>query len=331
MTRRLRRYAILIAALATIAVAFWLAIRPQPLIVQGEVEATRVDLAPRVTGRVEQLNADVGDTAKAGKVVVKLGSPQLLASLVSAEAALLVAKADRARVYSTRREIIDERKAQLERAEADIVLAKQIYDRQAQLVQEGHSPQQRMDEATNKLDAANRARDAAQANLELARRGSSDEEKALADARVKQAEATLEQTRTDVTELTIRAPVNGEVTTRVAELGVLFSPGAQLLSMIDLSDVWLTFNLREDLLAGLKVGDTFDVRVPAMANKIVTVHVTAINAQGQYANWRATKATGDFDLRTFEVRAKPVTPAEGLRPGMSGIVAWDRSASGSRK
>jgi len=331
MTRRFGRYAILVVALAAAVAAFWVAIRPQPLIVQGEVEATRVDLAPRVSGRVKKLNAEVGDTVKAGEAVIELESPQLQASLVSAEAALLVAKADRDRVYATRRETIDARKAELEKAQSDIVLAEQVYSRQKQLLQSGDAPQQRMDEATNKLDAARRARDAAQANLAFAQRGSSDEEKVLADARVKQAEATLEQTRTDVAELIIHTPVSGEVTTRVAELGVLFSPGAQLLSIVDLSDVWLTFNLREDLLAGLKTGDTFDVRFPALGGKTVTVRVTAINAQGQYANWRATKATGDFDLRTFEIRAKPVSAIGGLRPGMSGIVVWKRSAASERQ
>ncbi|MGO9485365.1 MAG: HlyD family secretion protein [Rhodomicrobium sp.] len=331
MIRRLGRYAILLIALIAAGVAFWVAIRPQPLIVQGEVEATRVDLAPRVSGRVKKLNADVGDTVKAGEVVIELESPQLQASLASAEAALLVAKADRERVYATRRETIEARKAELEKAESDIVLAEQVYNRQKQLLHSGDAPQQRVDEATNKLDAARKARDAAQANLAFAQRGSSDEEKALADARVKQAAATLEQTRTDVAELVIRAPVNGEVTTRVAELGVLFSPGAQLLSIVDLSDDWLTFNLREDLLAGLKTGDTFDVRFPALGGKTVTVRVTAINAQGQYANWRATKATGDFDLRTFEIRAKPVSAIGGLRPGMSGVVVWDRTARSERK
>lgn len=329
--RRLATYAVLVAILCAVGAAFWFAIRPPPLLVQGEVEATRVDLAPRVSGRIRELRADIGDSVSAGDLLIVLDSPQLRASLVTAEAALLVARADRNRVYSTRAEIIEARHAELEKAEADIVLAQAVYNRQRQLVQTGNTPQQRMDEATNSLDVALRAREAARANLALAQRGSSDEEKALADARVTQTAATLEQTRTDVAELTIRAPVAGEVTTRVAQLGELFSPGAPLLSIVRLDDVWFTFNLREDLLAGLAVEDRFEVRVPALSGRPVTVRVTAINAQGQYANWRATKATGDFDLRTFEIRARPVEAVAGLRPGMSGIVEWTRAGGRAQR
>ena len=124
--------------------------------------------------------------------------------------------------------------------------------------------------------------------------------------------------------LTISAPIAGQVTTRVAALGENFSAGAPLFSLIDMNNLWFTFNLREDLLGGLKIGDTFDVIVPALKSQVVPVRVTMINVQGQYATWRATRATGDFDLRTFEVRAVPRKPVDGLRPGMSAIVAWTK-------
>src|SRR5262249_43153862 len=148
------------------------------------------------------------------------------------------------------------------------------------------------------------------------------EERGLAAAQVKQAQATLGQRAVDIAELLIHAPIAAQITTRVAELGENFSPGAPLFSMIDLNDLWFTFNLREDLLGGLKIGDEFDVTVPALKSQTIHVRVTVINVQGQYATWRATRATGDFDLRTFEVRAIPVKPVEGLRPGMSAIAAW---------
>jgi len=161
--------------------------------------------------------------------------------------------------------------------------------------------------------------------LQLAVTGASPEERALAAAQVKQAEATLSQREADVSELIIHSPITGQVTTRVAELGENFSAGAPMFSLIDMHGLWFTFNLREDLLAGLKIGDQFEVTVPALAAKRITVRVTLINVQGQYATWRATRATGDFDLRTFEVRAVPTEPVEGLRPGMSAIAAWARA------
>lgn len=318
------RWVIGIGAVVALGVVLWFATRPPPLTVQGEVSADRVDISPRVSGRIAKLGADVGDTVKPGAVIAELESPALAASLIAARAALGVAKADLNRVNSTRPETIDARRAELEAAKADVVLYKETYDRQAQLLRTGNTPQQRADEATRNLESAIRKREAAEAALKLAIEGASPEERALAAAQVKQAEATLGQREADIAELTIRAPIAGQVTTRVAEIGENFSAGAPIFSLIDLGDPWFTFNLREDLLAGLKIGDRFELTVPALRGKKIPVHVTMINVQGQYATWRATRATGDFDLRTFEVRAKPDQPIEGLRPGMSAIAAWDR-------
>jgi HlyD family secretion protein len=271
-----------------------------------------------------KLGADVGDSVAQGAVIAELESPQLVASLIAARAALGVAKADLDRINSTRPETIAARKADLAAAEADVTLNQETFDRKAQLARTGNTPQAVVDEATRNLELATRKRESAQAALQLATTGSSVEEKALAAAQVKQAEAALNQREVDVTELTIRAPIAAQVTTRVASLGENFSAGAPLFSLIDTKNIWLTFNLREDLLGGLKIGDTFDVTVPAFKSQVVPVRVTMINVQGQYATWRATRATGDFDLRTFEVRAVPLQPVEGLRPGMSAIVAWSK-------
>jgi HlyD family secretion protein len=316
------RWIILCGVLAGLGAFLWFATRPQPLTVQGEVSANRVDVSPRVNGRVSELRVDVGETVERGALLAQLDSPQLSASLISTRAALQVAKADLDRVYSTRPETIAARKADLAAAEADVVLSKEEYDRQAHLITTGFTPQQRVDEATRNLQAATNKRDAAKAALDLAIKGASDEEKSLATAQVKQAEASLNQREVDVSELTLRAPIAGQITSRVAELGENFGAGAPLFSLIDMENLWFTFNLREDLLAGLKIDDRFEVTVPALKSQVIPVRVTMINVQGQYATWRATRATGDFDLRTFEVRAKPLQPVEGLRPGMSAIAAW---------
>lgn len=316
-----------VGALAALGAVLWFATRPPPLVVQGEVSANRVDISSRVPGRIAKLTVDVGDSVKQGDVIATLESPQLDTGLLAARAALNVAKADFERVNSTRQETIDARRADLAAAKADVVLYREISDRQAALIRSGNTPQQRVDEATRNLEAATRKQEAAEAQVRLVEKGASDEEKALSAAQVKQAEASLSQREADVTELTIKAPISGQVTTKVAELGENFSAGAPIYSLIDLNDQWFTFNLREDLLAGLKVGDQFDVTIPALGSKTLSVRVTTINVQGQFATWRATRATGDFDLRTFEVRAKPVDPIEGLRPGMSVIAAWNRQGN----
>jgi len=319
---RLVRVLVGFAVLIGLGTLLWFATRPPPLIVQGEVSANRVDISPRVSGRIAKLNADVGDTVEAGAVIAELESPQLVAGLHQAEAALAVAEADLVRVNSTRPETIAARKAELAAADADVTLYQEDSTRQAKLITTGASTQSRVDETTRNLEAAIRKRESAEANLALAVAGASKEEKALAATQVERSKSALNQQQVDVAELVIHSPISGQVTTRVAELGENFSAGAPLFSLIDLQNPWFTFNVREDLLRGLKIGDSLDVTVPAMNNARIPVKVTTINAQGQYATWRATRATGDFDLRTFEVRANPVEQIQGLRPGMSAIASW---------
>lgn len=326
--RRIISWLVAVAVIVALCVLLWLATLPPPLVVQGEVSASRVDLSPRVSGRIVVLGADVGDMVEKGKVIAELESPELKAALHMSEAALAVANADLTRVNSTRPETIAARKAELAAADADVKLYQEDFDRQDRLVKSGSSPQAQLEQTSRNLESAIRKRESAEANLQLAIAGASPEEKALAAAQVEQAAASLKQQQTSVSELTIHAPINGQVTTRVAEIGENFSAGAPLFSLIDIGHPWITFNLREDLLKGLKVGDTFSVDLPAVDRLDIKIKVTMINAQGQFATWRATRATGDFDLRTFEVRAEPIEPVEGLRPGMSAIAHWGKGGSG---
>ena len=142
-------------------------------------------------------------------------------------------------------------------------------------------------------------------------------------AQVAQAEAALAQRQADLDELRIFAPMSGEISGRTIELGENVGPGAPLFTIVDLDQAWFTFNLREDLLAGLAMGDRLTIRIPALDTE-TEAEITLINVQGQFASWRATRATGDFDLRSFELRARPVAPLEGLRPGMSALIQLDR-------
>jgi HlyD family secretion protein len=322
MSKRSVRWLIGVVVVAAFGTMLWLATRPPPLTIQGEVSADRVDISPRVAARIVTLKADVGDSVERGAVMAELDSPELVAARLAAQAALAVARANLDQISSIRPENVASRKADLESAKANEKLNQETYDRQIQLARTGNTPQASVDNATGNLQMATQKRESAEAALQLTIEGASKEDRALAAAQVKQAEATLNQRDVDVAEFVIRSPITGQITTRVAALGENFSAGAPLFSMIDMGNLWFTFNLREDLLGGLKIGDKFDVKVPALNFLIVPVRVTVINVQGQYAAWRATRATGDFDLRTFEVRALPLQPVDGLRPGMSAIVSW---------
>jgi HlyD family secretion protein len=298
-------------------------VQPQPLVIQGEADATRIDIAARVDGRVAKRPVSRGENVAAGAVLYEIDNPELLTRLREAQAAKAVAAADLAHIEAgTRAEVIAQRKAAVESAGANLVLAQKTYDRTKQLVEEGHTPLQRLDEVTDSLEVAQRGADQAKLAYQEAVAGYTAEERGIAHANVFKAQASIDTIKAQADELVVKAPVASQVYQIGAELGEYVSPGVPLLSLVDLSDVWLRFNLREDLAKGLKVGDQFKMRVPALGDRIITATIKLIAAKGEYAGWRATRATGDFDLRTFEIRAYPVEPIPELRPGMSVYAEW---------
>lgn len=289
--------------------------------IQGEVVSNNVDISTRVQGRAAEIFFDVGDDVKKGDILAILSSPALEAQKQYVESQVAIAKASKKVTYSTRPETIRAQKAAVDKATADLVLAQKSYDRLEKLSEQQSISRQQLDEAKNKLDSALKAKDAAQANYQLTVNGSSKETKSLADAQLIQSLAALNQIDVDLSELTVKAPIDGQITSKIAEIGQLYNPGTPLFTIVNLNDLWLTFYIREDLLHNAKVGDHYFVDVPALDKKI-EVSITAINALGQFATWKATKATGDFDLRTFEVRVKPIVAVDGLRPGMSATAIW---------
>jgi HlyD family secretion protein len=322
------RAAVLIVAISIVgilALSLWYLVQPQPLLVQGEADASRVDIAARVDGRVATRTVHRGEDVKAGQVLVTIDNPELLTRLKEAEAARGVAAADLKRIeIGTRAEVISSRRAALEAAEASAKLAEQTWNRTRQLEARDFASVQKLDEATANLDVARRSRQQAKLALDEAINGYTAEERGVAQAAVVKAEAAIATLEAQVAELTVKSPLAAQVYHTGADPGEYVSPGVPLLTLVDLSDIWLRFELREDLVKGLKIGDRFAVRVPAVGDKLITVEVRKIATRGEYAGWRATRATGDFDLRTFEVRAYPVEPVPGLRPGMSVYADWKR-------
>ena len=308
---------------AIVGLSLWYLVQPQPLLVQGEADATRIDIAARVDGRVAQRPVARGDNVAAGQVLVSIENPELITKLHEAEAAKAVALADLARIeVGTRAEVIAARKAAVAAGEASVKLAQQTYDRTKQLTEREFASVQRLDEATASFDVAQRSLEQAKLAYNEAVAGYTPEERGVAKANVAKAEAAIATLAAQVAELTVKAPIGGQIYQVGAELGEYVSPGVPLLSLVDLGDVWLRFDLREDLVKGLKIGDRRQVRIPALGDRVVTVVVRTFATRGEYAGWRATRATGDFDLRTFEVRGYPVEPLPELRPGMSAYVDW---------
>jgi HlyD family secretion protein len=305
------------------ALSIWYLVRPQPLLVQGEVDATRFDIAARVDGRVAEVPVVRGQDVAAGAVLVRIDNPETIAKNEQALAAKIVAEAQLANInVGTRVEVIAARKAALERAEASVVLAQKTYDRTSQLAGQGNAPIARLDQATDSLHESQRAVDQARSAYEQAVNGYTKEEHEIAAANVAKAVADIKAVQSIIDQMVVYAPVASQVYQRNVEPGEYVSPGVPLVTLIDLGDLWIHFDLREDLVKTLKIGDRFDVRIPALSDRRITVELKLVATKGEYASWRATRATGDFDLRTFSVRAYPVDKVPELRPGMSAYLDW---------
>jgi HlyD family secretion protein len=320
-----------IAAMAIVSVLFitmiglsiWYLTRQEPLVVQGEVQCRTFDMAARVDGRVAQIAVARSENVKQGTPIIRIDNPELIAKHRQSEADLVVANAELARVNAGfRAETIAVRKAQVERATADLTLAQQTYERKRQLAASHDAPLSDLDKATAELAVAERGLEQARFAYNEAVAGFTREDQGVAQAKVETAKAGVETLKALVDQMVVLAPADSQVFRIPIEDGEFVLPGIPLITLVDLADMWVQFDLREDLLRDLKVGTKLSVRVPALHDRQVALVVRVIGAKGEYTGWRATRATGDFDLRTFEVRAYPTEAVEGLRPGMSVYTDW---------
>jgi HlyD family secretion protein len=322
-TTRIPAIIVGVVAAFVIGLSLFYLLRSEPLLVQGEADATRFDIAARVDGRVKEIPVERGQNVAANAVLVRIDNPETVAKLEQMKIAKAVADAQPANVLvGTRVETIAARKAEMERAQAALVLAQKTYERARILTEQGNAPQARLDQTTDALHESERAVDQATSAYQQAVNGYTKEERAIAKASVEKADADIQSVQSIIDQLAVYAPVASQVYQRNVEPGEYVSPGVPLVTLIDLKDVWIHFDLREDLVKGLKVGNRFDVHIPALGDRVVPVEVKLIATKGEYASWRATRATGDFDLRTFSIRAYPVQPVRELRPGMSAYLDW---------
>src|SRR5712672_2752888 len=250
-----------VVAAAVVALSLFYLIRGEPLLVQGEVDATRLDIAARVDGRVGDIPVARGQNIAANAVLVRIDNPETLAKHEQALAAKVVAEAQLANINAgTRAEVIAARKAALERAQASVVLAQKTFDRTSQLAEHGNAPQARLDQATDALHESQRATDQAKSAYEQAVNGYTAEERQISAANVQKAVADIAAVQSIVDQMVVYAPVASQVYQRNVEPGEYVSPGVPLITLIDLNDVWVGFDLREDLVRTIKIGDRFNVR-----------------------------------------------------------------------
>lgn len=310
---------------AMICLSIWYLSRTEPLVIQGEVQSRTFDMAARVDGRVADIAVVRSQNVKQGAPLIRIDNPELLAKERESEAALRVAEAELARVRAGfRAETIAVRKAEVDRANADLVLAQKTFDRTRQLVASHDLPQSQYDKDAAALTLAERTLDQAHFSYNEAVSGFTREDLGIALAKIETATADVQTLKSLVDQMVVIAPADSQVFRIPIEDGEVVLPGVPLITLVDLNDMWVQFDLREDLLRDLKVGSTIDVRVPALGDRVMPLVVRVIGAKGEYTGWRATRSSGDFDLRTFQVRAYPAQPVEGLRPGMSVYADWSQ-------
>lgn len=313
-----------------IGYAIFIVSRPVPLEIQGEVEATQIQVASKLIGRIDSLTVKKGDEVIPGMLLFTISSPELEAKFSQASAVRQAAGAQRDKAFNgAQKEDIQTAYNSWQTALAAAEFAKKTFSRIQNLFQDGVIPEQQKDEVETKMKAAVETEKAARSIYEKAKNGARYEDKNAAGALVLQAEGLISELSSYLNERRISAPIKGEVANVLAERGELIPAGYPVVTLVDLTDVWVTFNLREDLLAQIHKGSRIPARFPALGMKEVMLKVKYINVLGDFATWNATKTRGDFDRKTFEIHAVPVTPTEGLRPGMSALVNWDRVRKGN--
>lgn len=316
-TNMLLAFLTLLGVIAIVALVGFFMLRKGPEIVQGQAEVTEYRVSSKIPGRILEFRVKEGQSIKAGDTLAILEAPDMIAKLEQARAAEAAAQAQNEKaIKGTRHEQLQAAYEMWQKSVAGLEIAEKSYKRIKNLTDQGVMSAQKLDEATANLNASIATEKAAKAQYEMAKNGAEIEDKAAAAAQVERAKGAVAEVESYIKETYLIAQASGEVSEIFPELGELVGGGAPIMNISILNDMWVTFNVREDLLKDLGMGTEFDAYIPAL-DRDVRLKVNYMKDLGTYAVWKVTKVTGQFDLKTFEVKALPMEKVEGLRPGMS--------------
>ena len=310
---------LVVAVVVLAAVCGFFAFQETDTTLQGQVEVTEYRVSSKVPGRVLKIFVEEGQMVKAGDTLAILEAPEVQAKLAQAEAAEDAAAAiSRKAEKGAREEQIRGAYEMWQKAIAGREVMEKSYNRVKRLYDEGVVTAQKLDEVTAQRDAAIATEKAAKSQYDLAKNGALQEDKDAARAQQNRARGAIAEVNSYLNETILTAQMDGEVTDIFPSVGELVGTGAPVMNVALVDKMWLTFNVREDRLASFKVGETIDVAIPALGeDKTYEVKVANMKDLGSYAAWKATKTTGQYDMKTFSVKAVPVSPIEGLRAGMT--------------
>ena len=312
--------AVLVLAVVTVGAIGYFTIGTEEEVIQGQIDVEEYRVSSKVPSRILELRVKEGDYVHVGDTLAILDAPEVEAKAVQAESAENAAAAlSNMAKAGARKEQIQGAYELWQQAKAGLEISKKSYERVQRLFDEGVLSEQKRDEAYANYKALEAQEKAAKSQYDMAVNGARTEEKIAAAAQVNRAKGAVEEVSSYIRETVQTAQMEGEVATIYPKVGELIGSGSPIMTISLMNDVWGTFNVREDQLNGMKKGDTFTAFVPAF-NKEIKMRVTSIKDQGSYATWKATKSNGQYDLKTFEVKARPIEKFDGLRPGMSVVI-----------
>ncbi|EAS44293.1 hypothetical protein C9J48_05495 [Photobacterium profundum] len=321
---KLKPLAVVIPAVALVGwlgYTFWQAYQPQAERMQGQIEAQQYNISSKVPGRVDEVLVRKGDQVERGQLIFTLLSPEIDAKLMQAKAGQQAAgaMAEQAEKGARVQEIAAARD-QWQKAKAASSLMKKTYKRIDNLYKDGVIAEQKRDEAYTQWQASRYTEQAAYQMFGMASEGARVETKRAAMEKERMAAGAVAEVEAYAADTKITSWHNGEVTQVLLHGGELAPQGFPVVSVIDMNDAWAVFHVREDRLSEFNQGTIVDATIPALGDEAYSFKVTHVAVMGDFATWRATDASQGFDMRTFEIEARPMEAIEGLRVGMSVIL-----------
>ncbi|WP_217520161.1 HlyD family secretion protein [Vibrio metschnikovii] len=306
-----------VAAVVWIGYSFYQAYQPQPVRLQGQIESQQYSISSKVPGRIDQVFVRKGDLVSKGQLIFTIHSPEIEAKLEQAMAGQRAAGALAQEAETgSRSQQIQAARDQWLTAKAAADLAEKTYLRVNNLFEQGVVAEQRRDEANTQWRAARYSENAALQMYEMAKEGARKETILAASENERMAAGAVAEVEAYAADTRIESWFDGEVSQVLMQAGELAPQGFPVVTVVDRADSWAVFNVREDLLRHFEQGASFKAFLPAL-NQYVEFTVTHIAVMGDFATWRSTDSSQGFDLRTFEVEARPTQPIDGLRMGMS--------------
>ncbi|CED57244.1 putative secretion protein, HlyD family [Aliivibrio wodanis] len=312
-----------IGIVSWVGYSFWAAYQPRPELLQGQIEAEQYNISSKVPGRIENIFVKKGEMIEKGQAVFSLYSPEIEAKLAQAKAgeAAASALAEEAE-QGARSQQIAASKDQWKKAKAASQLLEKTYARVNNLYHDGVVAEQKKDETFTQWQAAKYTESAAFQMYQMAKEGARSETKRAANEKVKMAMGSVAEVEAYVADTKIDSWYNGEVSQVMLNAGEIAPQGFPVVSVIDINQAWAVFHVREDRLKEYKKDQSIDVYLPAL-DQTIPFKITHIAVMGDYATWRATDNSQGFDLKTFEIEARPINTIPNLRVGMSAIVKLD--------